>query len=66
MNLMIRKICLIALAAILVAGCTRSETASGEKKPKVAYVTNAVASFWVIAESGVKKVEKNSMLMLKS
>ena len=27
----------------------------GQEKPKVAYVTNAVASFWVIAESGVKK-----------
>ena len=27
----------------------------GQEKPKVAYVTNAVASFWVIAESGVKQ-----------
>lgn len=72
MNLMIRTVCFLALAAILVAGCTRSESNSaqkvqrvpkytfhkmeeGQEKPKVAYVTNAVASFWVIAESGVKK-----------
>lgn len=45
-------------------GCNRSANtggagsgsgANGEEKPKVAYVTNGVASFWVIAESGVKQ-----------
>ncbi|MCH1494956.1 MAG: sugar-binding protein [Rubripirellula sp.] len=49
--------------AMIMTGCSSSETASNENssadsstdRPKVAYVTNGVASFWVIAESGVKQ-----------
>jgi ribose transport system substrate-binding protein len=53
---------------VVLSGCNQSSnqaggTASGAanategasgKKPKVAYVTNGVASFWVIAETGAK------------
>jgi ribose transport system substrate-binding protein len=58
------------LCLILVIGCSKSGPSSNsagnastgadggsEKQPKVAYVTNGVASFWVIAESGVKQGE---------
>ena len=43
---------------LLVAGCTKSSTdpvASADARPSVAYVTTGVASFWVIAESGVEQ-----------
>lgn len=53
---------LLFLTAILVAGCDNSATdtagsksADGTKRPSVAYVSNGVASFWVIAESGANK-----------
>ena len=40
------------IAAIsLLAGCDRGAKSS---KPHVAYVTNGVDSFWVIAEAGAK------------
>ena len=57
----IRTLYFVILTAIFIVGCDRSEngnngSADGKtKRPKVAYVTNGVASFWVIAESGVKK-----------
>lgn len=54
--------------ALAVAGCTKSQsggsvssntTAAGgggsSAKPRVGYVTNGVASFWVIAEAGCKQ-----------
>lgn len=51
--------CTIAAFAFST-GCTKDGDAVGgggdsNDKPKVAYVTNGVASFWVIAEAGVKK-----------
>ena len=55
---------MIVLAALLViqTGCqpksattSSSNSGSDESRPKVAFVTNGVASFWVIAESGVKQ-----------
>ncbi len=36
-------------------GTTGSNSSTPEGRPNVAYVTNGVASFWVIAESGVKQ-----------
>ncbi len=61
------RISTIGILLALIVGCSKSTTstpspaASGsssgtsDKRPSVAYVTNGVASFWVIAESGVKK-----------
>lgn len=56
----IRLAYLFVLTAILVVGCNKDGSDSagpndGSKRPKVAYVTNGVASFWTIAESGVKR-----------
>lgn len=63
----------LCVAAVFVgAGCKPSappdpgkgsEQAAGgatgaDKKPTVAYVTNGIASFWVIAEKGAKAAEK--------
>ena len=46
-------LCLVTLlAAGLFAGCDRSAGKSG--RPRVAYVTNGIDSFWVIAEAGAK------------
>lgn len=54
------------LAALLliaaVGGCSKSADSSGDgaatessgERPHIAYITNGVASFWVIAESGAK------------
>lgn len=61
----IRTACYLILTIIFVAGCDKGENANNgsangtTKRPKVAYVTNGVASFWVIAESGVKRVAKS-------
>jgi len=51
-----------ALLCLFSIGCNPSSPSAGDDqangvsdKPKVAYVTNGVASFWVIAESGVKQ-----------
>jgi ribose transport system substrate-binding protein len=57
-----KKLYLLALLpvfAIGFAGCGGSDetdaTSTGDgSKPKVAYVTNGIASFWVIAEKGAK------------
>jgi len=46
---------ILAIAATLLGGCkpaTKSDSGSGRKK--VAFVTNGVASFWIIAAAGVK------------
>lgn len=52
---MSRLLSVLILVVVSVAGCNRSSTsdsaASGDR-PSVAYVTNGVASFWRIAESG--------------
>ncbi len=42
---------LVLVAALALSGCGPT----AKKRPTVAYVTNGVASFWVIAESGVKQ-----------
>src|SRR5438552_13219157 len=42
---------LLALAAIWSLGVAKLKPG---QKPRVAYVTNGIASFWVIAEAGVK------------
>lgn len=45
------------LVAMTMLGCTSKsgDGTSAAKGPKVAYVTNCVASFWVIAEKGVRQ-----------
>ncbi|RMF38620.1 MAG: sugar ABC transporter substrate-binding protein [Planctomycetota bacterium] len=51
----------LAVAVILTIGCNRSSKSSsggdvsGTDRPQLAYVTNGVASFWVIAEAGAKQ-----------
>ena len=50
---------LTAIAAVLFGGCDKkgADSAADSKKsgkPKIAYVTNGVASFWTIAAAGVK------------
>lgn len=40
------------------SGSEETKTADGQKKPKVAYVTNGIASFWVIAEKGARAAAK--------
>ena len=46
----------VMLVGTALVGCGKSDPAAAGKsgKPKVAYVTNGVASFWVIAEAGAK------------
>ena len=56
------RICLFLMLLLFApfTGCADSDTqsagsgapAGGEANPKVAYVTNGIASFWVIAEKG--------------
>ena len=51
---------LLLLAMAMLFGCKQSSNvdsndADGNRKPSVAYVTNGVASFWVIAEAGAKQ-----------
>ena len=46
---------ILAIAATLLGGCkpaTKSD--SGSARKKIAFVTNGVASFWIIAAAGVK------------
>jgi len=43
--------CLLVTAISVTVGCSRSKSET-DNRPDVAYVTNGVASFWVIAESG--------------
>ncbi|MGB7324290.1 MAG: sugar-binding protein [Rubripirellula sp.] len=45
-------------SVLMTAGCgssSQSKSSSAEKRPSVAYVTNGVAAFWVIAKSGVNQ-----------
>ena len=42
----------VLVGAIVAGGCDRSAKTAG--KPRVAYVTNGIDSFWVIAEAGAK------------
>ena len=56
----LRAVCLRAVClgiALLAIGCSErtSSDSSADQRPSVAYVTNCVASFWVIAEAGVIK-----------
>lgn len=58
---------LFTVCLVFSIGCTDSSTPKGagggngggdgeeESRPKIAYVTNGVASFWVIAQSGVEQ-----------
>lgn len=41
--------------SLLIWGCPGQAPQSAGKKPTVAYVTNGIASFWLIAEAGAKK-----------
>ena len=60
----LRSVVPIVFALILIGGCDKDEsnsdssTVKTNQRPKVAYVTNGVASFWVIAESGVRQGAK--------
>jgi ribose transport system substrate-binding protein len=53
---MVKKFQLVIVAVLVI--CLVSPSADAQvrrgQKPKVAYVTNGIASFWVIAEAGVK------------
>lgn len=60
------RISTLAVLLVLIAGCSKSSTpstggagtsagGSSQERPSVAYVSNGVASFWVIAEAGVQK-----------
>lgn len=51
--------CVVLGTVALVAGCTQSGTSGGGDKPRIAYVTNGIASFWVIAEKGVQAAAKD-------
>jgi ribose transport system substrate-binding protein len=48
-----KKLCATALAICIFAILGFAKLKPGQK-PRVAYVTNGIASFWVIAEAGVK------------
>lgn len=41
------------------SGTTADDKSGSNKMPTVAYVTNGIASFWVIAEKGAKAAEKD-------
>ena len=47
------SIIIAALVALVAISCGRSGE-QGEKKPQVAFVTNGVGSFWVIADKGAQ------------
>ena len=47
-----------ALSFILLAVLCACGGDSAEKKPQIGFVTNGVASFWVIASKGVEAAEK--------
>lgn len=58
-----RLIMLITAAAIVLtlSSCSKEEarTTGGKKPVKVAFVTNNVSDFWMIAKAGVTKAEKD-------
>lgn len=49
-----RRIALAALLAAGLAGCSKNEGVSVEKKSSYAFLTTGVASFWDIAKSGAE------------
>ena len=46
----------MALLCCLIAGCSqnRSDETEATQRPKVAYITNGIASFWTFAEKGAQ------------
>ena len=50
----VRNMIWILLAGLVLVGCseTRTEKNAGTAPPKVAYITNGIASFWTFAEKG--------------
>ena len=55
-----KRITLLAALLLLSVGCSKSSSTPGagsnggsDSKPRVAYVTNGVDPFWVVAEAGV-------------
>jgi len=46
----------MAFLCFLIAGCSqdRSDETESTQRPKVAYITNGIASFWTFAEKGAK------------
>ena len=50
---------MLTFSCLLQTGCSTDKSGNGGEadndRPNIAYVTNGVASFWVIAEAGVKK-----------
>ncbi|QDT03129.1 D-ribose-binding periplasmic protein precursor [Rubripirellula lacrimiformis] len=56
------SIFLFPILALTMVGCSSSSTSQSggdDDRPSVAYVTNGVASFWVIAEAGVHQGGKD-------
>ena len=50
---------LLALSAVLLAGCHKDEAGTGGAKPlRLAFVTNNAADFWTIARKGTEKAVK--------
>ena len=47
-------LCVCLTMSLGLASCKKSDSADGSKRPKLAYVTNGIASFWVVAEAGAK------------
>lgn len=57
-----KNLSVMGLCLVLLVGCNKQDSASSDdsrsnapKRPEIGFVTNGVASFWVIAESGVKQ-----------
>lgn len=61
---MLRSSLFLSLALAMAAacgGCAKSGTASGGgARPTVAYVTNGIAAFWVVAKKGAEDAAKDS------
>ncbi len=57
--LMFSVLCAIILLAIGASGCKNNgnSTSSGEKKHKLAFVTNNASDFWTIARKGTEKAQ---------
>ncbi|QDU64264.1 D-ribose-binding periplasmic protein precursor [Planctomycetes bacterium Pan216] len=53
-----RSTLLLLLAGAFLVGC--GDSGGGNSKPTVAYVTNGIASFWLIAEKGAEAAAKDS------
>jgi ribose transport system substrate-binding protein len=56
-----RQFFLVAGLALMasVPGCIGSASNDGEEKPKVAFVTNGIASFWDVAKKGAEDAGKD-------